>query len=80
MDIVKIIINEWDPIDLLSHAPSDEYCFEIERIYQLLQLTNNVNSIAEGIYNIFVESFGDDIFIKNMAECEQIAHKLLVEK
>lgn len=80
MEIVKIIIDEWDPIDLLSHAPSDEYCFEIERIYQLLQLTDDINSIAEGIYNIFVESFGDDIFIKNMAECEQIAYKLLIEK
>ena len=24
-DIVKFIINDWDPVDLLSFAPADEY-------------------------------------------------------
>ena len=60
MDFVKRIIDEWDPIDLLSHAPDDEYV-----------------DLAEGIFNVFVESFGKDTFNKSKEECEHIAQILL---
>ena len=29
IDFVKAIIDEWDPVDLLSYAPKDEYDPEI---------------------------------------------------
>lgn len=31
MNIVKEIIDKWDPIDLLPFAPSDEYEAEIKK-------------------------------------------------
>jgi hypothetical protein len=30
--LVKRVIDEWDPVDLLSHAPPDEYDPEIREI------------------------------------------------
>ena len=37
MNDVKRIIDEWDPMDLLSHTPMDEYHSEIEEIQQWLR-------------------------------------------
>ncbi|MFN7253241.1 MAG: hypothetical protein ACK4M9_21075 [Anaerobacillus sp.] len=31
-NIVKKIVNDWDPIGLLPSAPDDEYEFEVTRI------------------------------------------------
>ena len=30
-EIIKNIINNWDPIELLEHAPEDEYNDEIKK-------------------------------------------------
>lgn len=80
MEFVKIIINEWDPIDLLSHCPDDEYHSEIKEIYQLLCLTDDSNELADGIFKIFIDSFDEEIFKKSKAECKCIARKLLSQK
>ena len=77
MDFVKRIIDEWDPIDLLFHAPDDEYHSEIEEIGYLLHMTDDSVELAEGIFNVFVESFGKDTFNKSKEECEHIAQILL---
>ena len=77
MDFVKKVIDEWDPIDLLSHAPDDEYHSEIEEIRYLLQMTDDSAELAEGIFNVFIESFGKDTFKKSKGECERIAQILL---
>jgi hypothetical protein len=72
-------INEWDPIDLFPYAPSDEYEEEIELLEDFLQRHTNasVDVLAEEIYKIFVQRFGNDVFNKNMAECRLIATKIL---
>lgn len=75
-----MIIDDWDPIDLLSHAPSDEYYSEILSIYQLLNTIDDVNELSNGIYEIFVESFGKNIFNKTKEECIIIAEKLLSQQ
>lgn len=80
MDFVKKIINEWDPIDLLFHAPDDEYHSEIEEIQYLLSITDDSNELAKGIFNVFVASFGQDTFNKSKAECKLIAQALLSQK
>ena len=80
MDFVKRIIDEWDPIDLLSHAPDDEYHSEIEEIRYLLHMTDDSVELAEGIFNVFVDSFGKDTFNKSKEECKQIARTLLSQK
>ena len=74
---VKIIIDEWDPIALLSHAPDDEYHSEICVIEQLLKSTTDTNTLALGIYDVFTRAFGDDVFTKTQSECVVIAQKIL---
>ena len=80
MSYVKVIIDKWDPIDLLAFAPKDEYHFEIERIEQLLANTEDVLVLSDGIYKIFVDSFGIDIFQKSLSECTQIAEMIIKQK
>ncbi|MEA4831880.1 hypothetical protein SDC9_124022 [bioreactor metagenome] len=76
MNSIKLIINEWDPIDLLLHAPEDEYAFEIKEIKKLLNDNINLENLSEGIYEIFKLNFGD-IFKKSKSDCILIAEKIL---
>lgn len=81
MNFVKKIIDNWDPIDLLCcYAPDDEYHSEIEEIAELLEVTEDVNEVSEGIYKIFVASFGEDTFNKPKSECTKIAQLILSNK
>lgn len=76
MENIKKIIDDWDPIGLLSHAPNDEYNSEIDEIYRLLCTSNTLDELAEGVYNTFSTSFGKANFNKSMDECRQIARLL----
>lgn len=80
MSIVKEIIDEWDPIDLLPFAPSDEYEDEIKKIEQLVENGCDLNKLSEGIYQVFLVAFGDDVFLKNKDECIKIAKAILDKK
>lgn len=80
MNFVKSVINDWDPIELLFHAPDDEYHSEIDEIQHLLRVTDDSAELAEGIFKVFVESFGQEIFKKSKDECKQIAQILLSQK
>lgn len=80
MNLVKNIIDNWDPIDLFPGAPDDEYRTEIEAIEQLYRFTDNPTKLSEGIYEVFVKSFGEDTFKKSKSECEQIAQMILSQK
>jgi len=77
MNDVKDVINNWDPINLLSHAPEDEYHLEIYKIERLCNTTNDFHELARGINNIFLEAFGEDSFKKIHSECLLIAQKIL---
>lgn len=77
MSSVKKIIDDWDPIDVLFHAPDDEYHFEIEEIEKLLDMTKDYNEVAKGIYDIFLKSYGNVSFQKTEIECIEISKKLL---
>jgi len=72
-EIITEIINEWDPIDLFPFAPQDEYKKEIDNIIKLINGTKDIDDISNGIYTIFSESFGDDVFKKNLNDCISIA-------
>lgn len=61
---IKKIIDCWDPIDLLIHAPSDEYHSEILEIENLLDSSKDIFDLTEGIYQVFVKSFGEDVFAR----------------
>ncbi len=73
------IINDWDPIDIKSFTPENEYASEVKEIEKFLAVHNNVNTalLAEKIMDVFVQSFGADIFKKQLKECETIAKKIL---
>jgi len=75
--IVEEVINNWDPLNLFPGAPKDEYKEEIDLITLLLKDTNDIHNIAHGIRNIFIKSFGDDIFNKNCDECFAIANFII---
>ena len=80
MNFVKRVIDAWDPIDLLFHSPDDEYHSEIDEIQRLLSMTDDSVMLAEGIFKVFVESFGIETFNKSKDECKQIAQILLSQK
>ena len=73
---IKEIINLWDPLDLLSWAPDDEYSSEIAAIEQLIKTTNDYAQLGEGIYQVFLTAFGPDSFQKTKQECAEIAMKI----
>ena len=74
---IKDIINGWDPVNLLETAPLDEYSYEISKIYDFICKEKiTVDILANNIYQIFLESFGD-VFIKSKEDCIVIADKIV---
>lgn len=71
------VINKWDPMNFLSHAPDNEYEEEVKLINALLKQTNDESEIALGINSIFTKMFEED-FKKSYEDCLEIAKKLLV--
>lgn len=76
---IKQIIDRWDPIGLLTHAPEDEYDPEIREIKALLDSGADVNALAEGIAQIFTHAFGSDVFLRSRPECMSVAQKIVAE-
>ena len=77
---VKNIIDEWDPIDLITmNSPSDEYDTEIRHILDKIDSNINEKELSLIIYNLFLEEFGDDDFHKTKEDCLEIATKIINE-
>lgn len=79
MKKISEIINEWDRIDLFPLAPIDEYTREIEMVEKIFSITPNITpeKLGTEIHNIFVRRFGEDVFTKNLRECDAIAIKII---
>ena len=54
--IVKEVINDWDPMNFLSFSSEDEYDPEISRIVSRLP-TASVEKLAVVIHQVFEEMF-----------------------
>lgn len=79
-DKVKTVIDEWDPIELLSiHCPSDEYDEISMELSQILICNIDIELLGKEIYNIFVQAFGIPTFDENMDECKIIAQRIMNE-
>ena len=80
-DIIKSIINTWDPIGLLEiGCPDSEYDIEIDSIWgYIMKNLNIINSDVLGkyIFNIFFINFEDTEISKYFNECKEIAAKLI---
>ena len=74
---VKTVIDNWDPIELLTHAPKDEYALKCKKIYNLITSNTSVEFIARTIFTVFAQSFGKELFNKTLKECTVIAKKIL---
>ena len=55
--IVKEVIDDWDPKQFLHHTPEDEYNPEIRRIVLLLPTVTSVEKLAILIHEVFVNMF-----------------------
>ena len=73
LENIKIIINDWDPIGLLDHAPQDEYDIESEEIFLYLGKDEKRNGAI--IHSIFKKAFGST-FTKSIDDCILIAKKI----
>ncbi len=73
-EIVKKEIDKWDPIDLLNHAPSDEYDIESSEI--LLKFQHDIEQNGLMIYEVFSKAFGTT-FTKSINECVNIAKRIM---
>jgi hypothetical protein len=75
--VVKRIINEWDPYDLIScGAPDDEYENEIKVICFKIEGKNSIKDVAHVIFDVFTKAFGDDITCFSIENCMDIAKKI----
>lgn len=70
------IINSWDPIGLMTHAPDDEYNPEVDEILGLVVTAQDDDSLAQGIFQVFVRQFGDDTFHGSMEDCVRVARDI----
>lgn len=77
---IKLIVDCWDPIDLLSHAPGDEYDSEIAAIYQLMDTVTDSLELGKEIYTIFARSFGESVFQESFDSCIIIAQFIYTAK
>ena len=78
-DLLKTIINNWDPIQLLSiGSPLDEYTPEIDKILRTANQSSSISEleIAHIIHNVFLSAFGEDVFLSDMEECLIIARQV----
>lgn len=77
LEYIRRIINRWDPIDLLAHAPDDEYAKEVSLIYNVISKKVTEKTLATQIYNIFLDSFGKSVFNKSYDDCLVVSKHLL---
>ncbi len=73
-ETIKKNINKWDPIELLAHAPEDEYNEEILEICNRFE--NEIDKLSCVIYNVFKISFGET-FNKSLKDCYVIAENII---
>lgn len=77
MNKILDIINEWDPIHLMSHSPDDEYINEVNMIEKELVKINDIEVLSNKILEIFKSQFGEEDFKCDIIECRRIAKLIL---
>ena len=79
MDRIIDIINMWDPIEFFPLAPKDEYLDEVKKIYEYITTNKKVDPemLAAKINDIFLKSFGEDVYKEDVTQCRVVAEKIL---
>ena len=73
MDIEKII-NDWDPYQLFSFAPEDEYKDEISKIKSYVKINQSFDGLTKYLEQIFDNEI---IFEKEKKDFLKISKKIL---
>lgn len=72
-DIVKKVIDEWNPYSLLPDAPDDEFDIEIKKVTESLINCITAEELAISIQAIFSSSFGQTFgYEECLKQAEQI--------
>ena len=79
MDEILLVVNEWDPIGFFPMAPKDEYINEIKKIYEYLNVSQDITEekLAKKINEIFLMSFGSDVYVEDTEECLRVAKDII---
>ncbi len=79
MDKILLVVNEWDPIGFFPMAPKDEYISEIKKIYEYLNVSQDVTEkeLAKKINEIFLMSFGSDVYVEDAEGCLKAAKDII---
>ena len=79
MDKILLVVNEWDPIGFFPMAPKDEYINEIKKIYEYLNVSQDITEekLAKKINEIFLMSFGSDVYVEDTEECLRVAKDII---
>ncbi|HZH61965.1 MAG TPA: DUF1871 family protein [Metabacillus sp.] len=73
--IVKEVIDEWDPFNILvKHCPDDEYDEEIKDIVEVLPKVKDAEELAKAINQIMYKAFDKDF--KKSKDCLMIAKEI----
>lgn len=78
IEIVRSVINEWDPYDLIKGgAPDNEFVREVALIAAKANEVKTPTELAEVISKVFSTSFGPEWF--SVTACTPIACRLFAE-
>lgn len=72
-EIIKEVIVKWDPIELMGHAPPDEYDDECDLIFDAF--IQKQESLGKIIYDVFNHSFGED-FQEDLSKCMEVGAEI----
>jgi hypothetical protein len=79
-ELIREIINEWDPFNLLRYycCPPDEYDHEVQAILEHINETTSAADLSIRIEDIFRSSFGPSTKIRDtLPVAEKILRKLI---
>ncbi len=79
MKEILLIINAWDPMGFFPMAPEDEYINEINMISEYVDSISDIEEykLATKINEIFIKSFGTDVYTRNLNECLNVAREIV---
>jgi hypothetical protein len=74
-DIVRDVIHEWDPYDLLAGgAPDDEFDSEISAVVRQLDRIHSPRDACHVISRVFSSSFEPEVF--QVEHCQDVGERL----
>lgn len=76
-EVVRGIINEWDPVNFVENFEGEGYKAEIKVIVDRIDPFMEVSDLAHIIFATFKDSFGNRLFQAPFYECAEIAEKIL---